>query len=119
MVLFWLVVALLIFAAAMYVLLPLQREDKHSVRTLTDANVVVYRGLLNDLVSDFRDRLMTEDQFQREREELQLRLLADVPAPPRVSRREPSGSSDSLFVHAAAGTLSLLAVLLYLLLGAP
>jgi cytochrome c-type biogenesis protein CcmH len=66
---------------------PLSASDRARARRLLqarrkeekDANVAVYRRQLDDMESDLRQGLITNEQFLEDREELEQRLILDLP----------------------------------------
>jgi len=54
--------------------------------TPTEANLVIYRQQLAEMETDRRAGALTEDQFLGDRDELDERLIVDVPTPSRAVR---------------------------------
>lgn len=79
MTIFWLVALCLITAALLFVLPPLLRseEDEQEVRH-SDLNISVYRSQLAELDSDLANNVISQDQHDRGRGELERRLLQDA-----------------------------------------
>ena len=78
MTIFWLVALCLVAAALLFVLPPLLRQDdqaqdvKHS-----ELNITVYRSQLAELDADLTNNVISQDQYDRSRSELEKRLLQD------------------------------------------
>jgi cytochrome c-type biogenesis protein CcmH len=111
--------ALLVVLALAFILPPLRHPDRVGpASSETEANLAVYRRQLSELKSDLRDRIITAEQFVRDREELEARLIGDLPEESRQVGDGSAPGSDAL-VYLLAGGLPVVAVLLYLALGAP
>ncbi len=120
MIVFSVLCALLIVLALASVLRPLRHPNRiATTRTMTEANVSVYRGELAEMESDLCDRIMTNKQFVRDREELEKRLIVDLVRPSRASRKEKSALGSGILICGLAVGVPLAAILLYLALGTP
>ena len=120
MILFGLICSLLIVLALAFILPPLRHPDRIApARTAIEANVVVYRGQLAEIESDRRHRLITKEQFVQDREELEERLIVDLPKESRASRKAGPALGSDLLIYGLAVGVPLTAVLLYLALGTP
>ena len=79
MTVFWLVAALLIVAALLFVLPPLFRSAADSQATRRAAlNVSIYRDQLLEMTSDLENDVLSQEQYQQGREEIEQRMLDDV-----------------------------------------
>jgi cytochrome c-type biogenesis protein CcmH len=88
-IVFPVICALLIVLALAFILPPLRHPDRiAAASTTTEANVAVYRRQLAEMESDLRHRIITNEQFLRDREELEQRLIVDLPKDSRASRKE-------------------------------
>lgn len=117
MTLFWVVAVALIIAALLFVLPPLFQRQTPGKEVGRDAlNVEIARDKLAELDLDLRNGVISQDQFDRAREELQRSLLDDVsvaaPAAP-----VPSTQPDILTLGAVTLGVPLVAILLYQHLG--
>jgi cytochrome c-type biogenesis protein CcmH len=120
MTIFIIVAVLLLGAALLFIVPPLLRRDEERGSVQRRAlNITVYRDQLAEMERDLQNDVLTQDQYQQGRQELERRLLDDVaeapgsgapPAPPRAAR----ASALTL-----AALIPLLAVGGYLLLGTP
>jgi cytochrome c-type biogenesis protein CcmH len=120
-IIFWIICGLLIALALAFVLPPLQHPDHISVAmTPTEANVAVYRRQLAEMESDRRHGIITNDQFVRDRDELEQRLVLDLgnDRAHEHNRRHRDIQIGSLYYWLAVGLPSAV-VLLYLILGTP
>jgi cytochrome c-type biogenesis protein CcmH len=113
--------ALLVVLALAFILPPLRHPDRAapaSSESEAEANLAVYRRQLSELESELRDRMVTTEQFLQGREELEARLIDDLPKESRQAR-DGSGPGSSTLMYLLACGLPVVAVLLYLALGAP
>jgi cytochrome c-type biogenesis protein CcmH len=119
---FWLVCAVLIAIALAFVLPPLlQRSntEENSTRGLKEANVAVYRDQLSELEEDLQNGLVSHEQYEQDRDEIERRLLEDVAANEISSPgRKPVAESRAV-VYAVALGLPILATALYTRIGNP
>jgi len=116
---FGVICSLLILLALAFLLPPLRHPDRIAAAgTTADANVAVYRGHLAEMESDLRHRTITNEQFVRDRGELEERLIMDLRKQSRASKKERPAGTDILIYGLAVG-LPLTALLLYLALGTP
>jgi cytochrome c-type biogenesis protein CcmH len=116
---FSVICALLIVLALAFILRPLRHPGRMVAGGMAEANVAVYRRQLVEMQSDLRNRIITNEQFERDREELEQRLTLDLPRHSRADRGETPASGPGMLVYALAVGLPLAAMLLYLSLGAP
>jgi len=115
--LFWVAAAVCVAIALAFVLPPLLRKRAVQAKAARrDINIAVYRDQMKDLESDRAGGLLSEEQFQAAKIELESRLAedalikADTPMSPVASRR---------LGFTLAGALPLAAFGLYFLLGNP
>jgi cytochrome c-type biogenesis protein CcmH len=118
MILFWLICTGLVAIALAFVLPPLlQHAQEASADGKKEANLDVYRDQLSELEADLRNGIISPDQYQQDRDEIERRLLEDV-STSEVSKKpskQPAPSRAS--VYATALVIPLAAVALYLLVG--
>jgi cytochrome c-type biogenesis protein CcmH len=82
MLIFWIIAALFILFALWFVLPPLlQKSGAEKGDDLRAANVLIYRDQLKEMEADLKSGLVSEEQYQQDKEELERRLLEDVGAP--------------------------------------
>lgn len=117
---FWIVAGFLIAGALLFIIPPLfQRVHKRSGVNRVAANLSVYQDQFAELDADLKNGVITAEQYQLGKEDLQRRLLQDMPgeadaaAPPR-----PAIGSGGIAI-ALGVMLPVLAVLLYFQLGTP
>ena len=118
MITFWLVCAVFVAIGLAFVLPPmLQREENEEPdgdKSGKEANVDVYRDQLAELETDRNNGIVSQEQYQQDREELEHRLLEDVAgSEPTVKRT--SGSRN--LAYAVALGLPVIAVVFYLRVG--
>lgn len=95
MLTFWIITALFILFALWFVLPPLiEKSVDNNREDLRAANVLIYRDQFKEMEADLKNGLMSEEQFQQDKEELERRLLedvspfaADLPAPSAAGRK--------------------------------
>ena len=118
MIVFSVICALLTLLALAFILPPLRHPDRvPAASTIAEANMAVFRRQLAEMESELRHQTITNDQFLNDREELEQRVIAELPKESRAIRKErPAFRSDMLIYGLAVG-LPLTAVLLYLALG--
>lgn len=81
MLTFWIIAALLILFALWFVLPPLlEKTVDNNQEDLRAANVLIYQDQFKEMETDLKNGLMSEEQFQQDKEELERRLLEDVKA---------------------------------------
>ncbi len=122
---FWLICAGFIAIALAFILPPLlQRSDSEEPDAKSgrkEANVAVYRDQLAELEADLTNGLVSTEQYEQDRDELERRLLDDVaatttPAPPK--KQKPAAESRPAVYVLALG-LPIVATALYLRVGNP
>ena len=119
MILFWLICAGLVAIALAFVLPPLLQHapEEASADGKKEANLDVYRDQLSELEADLQNGIISSEQYQQDRDEIERRLLEDV-STSEVSKKpskQPAPSRAS--VYATALVIPLAAVALYLLVG--
>lgn len=119
MIIFWVVAAILITVALIFVLPPLLKRGKPAGVTAqanSALNVAVYRDQQQELESDRRAGTLSEEQYERARVELEQRLLEDVAATSGSASERPASRVAAALVGVA---VPLLAVGLYFMVGTP
>jgi cytochrome c-type biogenesis protein CcmI len=116
---FAVICALLIVLALAFILPPLRHPDRiTSASTATEANVAVYRRQLAEMESALRQQTITNDEFLQDREELERRLIVDLPHEIHARRNQRQVAGPGMTAALAIG-VPLSAIFLYLLLGTP
>lgn len=119
MILFWLICAGLVAIALAFVLPPLlervptdAREDEKK-----EANLDIYRDQLAELAADMRNGIISPEQHQQDRDEIERRLLDDVSNTGVASKQAAKPAAGRGPVYAIAFGIPVIAVALYLLVG--
>ena len=120
MMIFWLVCAVFVGIGLAFLLPPLLQRPATATEpadsSSKEANVEVYRDQLAELHTDLRNGLISEEQFQQDRQEFERRLLEDVSAKePDVTKL----SHSRTLVYSLAFALPVIAVIFYLRVGHP
>lgn len=118
MTLFWILCAVLLIVALLFVVWPLLRKSAVSNDVFRDAaNLEILRDQANELEADLNNSLLTPDSFEQGRRELQVRLLEEVKTTeaPVSAPRNPARILALVLVI----LIPLCSVLLYLKIGNP
>lgn len=76
---FWLICALLLVVAVLFLVLPLWRSGTKNTTVLRDAaNLDIFRDQMAEMDSDLRNGLLTAELYEQGKRELQARLLDEV-----------------------------------------
>jgi cytochrome c-type biogenesis protein CcmH len=119
MILFWLICAGLAAIALAFVLPPLLErapDDSHE-DDKAEANLDVYRDQLSELDADLRNGIISSEQFQQDREEIERRLLDDLSTAHESSKSGTKRAANRGPAYAIALAIPAIAVALYLLVG--
>ena len=122
MILFWVICALLIVIALMFVLPPaLQRSEENIVSDdeRRQANIAVYRDQLSELEADRVNGIVAEDQYVQDRDEIERRLLEDVTTTrsKKTTGAAPINARNTAYLLGIG--LPLVAVVFYMSIGEP
>lgn len=116
MTLFWIVCAVLLIVALLFVVLPLWRASANNNDVLRDAaNLEILRDQSAELETDLRNGLLTQEAFEQGKRELQARLLEEVKTTEPSARLTHNPAKVLAIVLAVL--LPLFAVPLYLTIG--
>ena len=122
MILFWVIAALLIVIALAFILPPLWQSSGNAQTKANEerneANISVYRDQLSELDADVRNGIVSREQFEQDREEIERRLLEDVSTNPRANPSATTGEQRGV-AYALALALPLVAIVFYLKVGNP
>jgi len=117
MITFWIICALMIVFTLWFVLPALlKREPEAKPDEARAANLLVYQDQHRELEADLKNGLLTEEQYQKDKEELERRLLDDV-GPGDDAPSRPLGTRK--LGYALAIAIPVAAVLFYLFIGNP
>ena len=79
MILFWIICAILLIIAMLFVVLPLWRGSMKSSAVERDsANLEIFRDQIAEMDADLRNGLLTQEMYEQGKRELQSRLLDEV-----------------------------------------
>lgn len=119
---FWLLSSLLLVLALAFVLVPLLRWSRRSDAPAREAiNLAVYRDQLEELEADLKNGVVSAEQADKSRQELQRRMLEDVAPDNSAAPATPkTGRSARVGVVITAGlAIPVAAALLYFQIGNP
>ena len=122
MILFWIICALFILIALSFVLPPLLQQSpetlKETEQERREANIAIYRDQLSELEADLHNGLVSQQQYDQDREEIERRLLEDTSVAEELNGRvNPASVGNRSTVYVLALGLPLVAVLFYLKVG--
>ena len=121
MLLFWVICGLMTLLALWFVLPPLFAfAGGRKIDETRAANVLVYQDQCEELETDLRNRLIGEPEYQKEKQELERRLLADTETAKRASAPSTGTSPATRKVaYAVAAAIPIVAIAFYLIRGNP
>ena len=120
MILFWLICAGLVAIALAFVLPPLLQRvsDDDALEDQREANVDVYRDQLSELEADLANGIVSPEQYQQDRDEIERRLLDDVSTTNEPAKKKAKQAVvDRGPAYAIAVGIPIVAVVLYLIIG--
>lgn len=121
MITFWLIAAIFVAIALAFVLPPLLlRAAPASTAGDKESNVAVYRDQLADLEADLQSGIISAEQYQQDRDEIERRLLSDVAAPvPLTEQKSKLAAAGRGTIYALALGIPIVAVGFYYQVGTP
>ncbi|SFN30766.1 cytochrome c-type biogenesis protein CcmH [Nitrosospira briensis] len=115
---FWVVAGIFIACALLFVLPTLWSKKNRPGGVARDAtNVSIYRDQLAELDSDFLNDILTREQYEQSKRELQQRMLQDVSEGETMTTAVMGGNRNVATITLTTLAVPLLAVSLYLWLG--
>jgi cytochrome c-type biogenesis protein CcmH len=118
MISFWLICAVMIIIALLFILPPLlQRNGKSNVAEVREANLAVYRDQLRELEADLSNGIIGKEQYEQDREEIERHLLADVGSEKDLPKQVRPALSSRNLAYGLALALPVAASLFYLKVG--
>jgi cytochrome c-type biogenesis protein CcmH len=118
MTIFWIICALLILVALLFVVLPLWRRSTSSNTVLRNAaNLEIFRDQVTEMDNDLKNGLLTPELYEQGKNELQARLLDEVKED-QVAVTAPNKSLKVLAISLAV-ILPVASGLLYWKIGNP
>lgn len=121
MITFWLICAIFVAIALAFVLPPLWQgfSKKSHGGSRRQSNIAVYRDQIAELEADLRNGIISREQYEQDRDELERRMLEDVSiTEPVIELAKPVTGGRSA-VYAVAVGIPLLAIALYFRVGNP
>jgi len=118
MTVFWVVAALLIVASLIFIIPPLlHRTEKNEFTQRRALNLTIYRDQLSELERDLQNDVLSDEQYQHGREDLERRMLEDVADDEPVVTLKTA--TNRVLVVALAVVVPAAAISLYFTLGSP
>jgi cytochrome c-type biogenesis protein CcmH len=118
MLTFWIIAALFILFALWFVLPPLlEKSGADKGDDLRAANVLIYQDQFKEMEADLKNGLVSEEQYQQDKDELERRLLEDVSAP--GSDLSSSSKATRNFAYGVGVAIPLGVIAFYLVVGNP
>ena len=110
MTLFWVVAVFLIIAALLFLLPPLLMRGNGQREAVRDTlNVEIAKDKIAELDADLRTGVLSQDQYQRAREELERSLLEDVGGSTTV-RAIPTAAANASLISAVVIAIAIPAI---------
>ena len=123
MILFWVICAVFILIAIVFVLPPALKRSAESNRKSEDerrlANIAVYRDQLAELESDFQNGIASQEQYAHDREEIERRLLEDTKGGEPEPKATTTAATARYTAYAIGIAIPLVAISVYLRVGNP
>ena len=117
MIIFWIICALLLVLALMFVILPLWFGNLKNDNVQGDsANLEIFRDQIAEIDADLSNGLLTQDMYDQGKRELQSRLVDEVGEPQNLSAASVS-NPHKMFALALAIIIPVFAVGLYWKIG--
>jgi cytochrome c-type biogenesis protein CcmH len=116
--LFWIICIILIGIALAFIVPALLQSGEEQLNDDKQANVGVYRDQISELEADLQNGIVSSEQYQHDREEIERRLLEDVASPEDVPKNVKRIGGRRLAYVVAMG-IPVIAVALYLRIGNP
>ena len=118
MVIFWFICAMMVLMALWFVLPALwQTAGDTKTDDARAANLLVYQDQLRELAADLKSGLLSEAQYEQDKEELERRLLDDVGD---AKKKAPSKQLRSrALAYALAVAIPVVALAFYFWVGNP
>ena len=109
MTLFWVVAVFLIIAALLFLLPPLVMRGNGQREAVRDTlNVEIAKDKIAELDADLRTGVLSQDQYQRAREELERSLLEDVGG--SAARAIPTAAANASLISAVVVAIAIPAI---------
>jgi cytochrome c-type biogenesis protein CcmH len=121
-ILFWLICAVMLIVALMFVLPPALRADASKSKqedARREANIAIYRDQLTELEADLRNGIVSQEQYAQDRDDIERRLLEDVATNRTKTRSGKIDATARKHAYMVGIGLALVAVIFYLRVGSP
>lgn len=116
MIEFWVGVALLVAIAMWFVVRPLLKPRPSAAILRSQENIAFYRGQLSDLEEELKSGVVSAEQYEKAKREIETRLLEDVDLNERsVTEARPARAT----AYALLALVPVGAFAVYLVVGAP
>lgn len=111
---------LLVSGTVAYIVAPIARRSRrHSNVTAAEANAAVYRDRLSELSTERQHELLTDRELALEQDDLERRLLADVPATATKAASRDRHRQRTALLWISVLILPIAVATLYVTLGSP
>ena len=118
MTLFWVVAGIFIVAALLFILPTLLRNKGSESSVARDSsNVSVYQDQLSELDNDLHNDILSQEQYNQSKSELQQRMMLDMPEKDSVLVTKINNKSSVATSVVLVLLIPILAISLYLFLG--
>jgi cytochrome c-type biogenesis protein CcmH len=120
-ILFWLICGGLLAFALLYVLPPALRTEaaKSNQDARREANIAIYRDQLSELDADLRNGIVSQEQYDQDRDDIERRLLDDTATEKTKNKTARIAATTRKHAYLAGVGLALVAVIFYLRVGSP
>jgi cytochrome c-type biogenesis protein CcmH len=128
MIFFWVICAIFVAIALAFVLPPLLQTSLQTSpgtdneQSRKEANVDIYRDQISELEADMANGIVSREQYQQDRDEIERRLLEDESGPDITSKgpeKKATAASGRAPAYAVALGIPLIAIALYVQVGNP
>jgi cytochrome c-type biogenesis protein CcmH len=122
-ILFWVICAVFILIALVFVLPPMLQRSAEADRKTEDerkhANIAVYRDQLSELESDLQNGIVSQEQYAQDRDEIERRLLEDTKGAASEQKTSIAPATARYTAYALGTIIPLVAIVFYLNVGNP
>jgi cytochrome c-type biogenesis protein CcmH len=119
MLIFFFICALMVLVALFLILPPLfQAEAEANRNQARTTNLLVYKDQLRELAADLKSGLLSEAQYEQDKEEIERRLLEDV-GDAKQSRDTSKKAAPRRLGYVVAIAIPIAAIVFYLIVGTP
>jgi cytochrome c-type biogenesis protein CcmH len=121
-ILFWVICAVMLIVAILFVLPPALRSEAAKSRNedaRREANIAVYRDQLAELEADLRNGIVSQEQYAQDRDDIERRLLEDTTLNAPKTKPPKIDATARKHAYLVSIGLALVAVIFYLKVGSP